>query len=278
MMLLQAGQLGLYRRDSIWTEEIPPEMVSGATLWLDFTDTDWNYADYDQTGGHVTADGGQFVEVVNKVDPNYVYRLYTPSHFMKLKSPATPISGPAAVLGNAVETGAFYTRMLDTSTNTDAESSVFVGASSKTIFAVVRVPYAQDYGWSQPYLFDRVFGSDYFSLGFTDNGVDLRAHAYTWVSDVVATSVVIPRDTYVVLTMNHQSGALRIRVNGGSWASVACGATASLAASCGSMFSPPLAGHIEVAHIAAVRTVQADGAISAVEHWLANDLGITPWW
>ena len=29
MMLLQAGQLGLYRKDSIWTSEIPPDMVAG---------------------------------------------------------------------------------------------------------------------------------------------------------------------------------------------------------------------------------------------------------
>lgn len=24
MMLLQAGQMGLYRKDSIWTDELPP--------------------------------------------------------------------------------------------------------------------------------------------------------------------------------------------------------------------------------------------------------------
>ena len=32
MMLLQAGQMGLYRKDSIWTDELPPDMVAGATL------------------------------------------------------------------------------------------------------------------------------------------------------------------------------------------------------------------------------------------------------
>lgn len=35
MMLLQAGQMGLYRKDSIWTDALPPDMVSGATMWLD---------------------------------------------------------------------------------------------------------------------------------------------------------------------------------------------------------------------------------------------------
>ena len=33
MMLLQAGRLGLYRKDSIWTDEIPPDMGAGITLW-----------------------------------------------------------------------------------------------------------------------------------------------------------------------------------------------------------------------------------------------------
>ena len=26
-----------------------------------------------------------------------------------------------------------------------------------------------------------------------------------------------------------------------------------------------------------INTAQTDAAISAVEHWIANDLGITPW-
>ena len=29
---------------------------------------------------------------------------------------------------------------------------------------------------------------------------------------------------------------------------------------------------------AAYSTAQTDAAISAVEHWFALDLGITPWW
>ena len=33
----------------------------------------------------------------------------------------------------------------------------------------------------------------------------------------------------------------------------------------------------DIAHIAVVKTAQTDAAISAVEHWIANDLGITPW-
>ena len=44
MMLLQAGQLGLYRKDSIWTSEIPPDMVAGTTMWIDGTDGETHYA------------------------------------------------------------------------------------------------------------------------------------------------------------------------------------------------------------------------------------------
>ena len=32
MMLLQAGQLGLTRMNSIWTDALPPDMISGTTL------------------------------------------------------------------------------------------------------------------------------------------------------------------------------------------------------------------------------------------------------
>ena len=34
----------------------------------------------------------------------------------------------------------------------------------------------------------------------------------------------------------------------------------------------------DIAHIFAANTAQTDAAISAVEHWIANDVGITPWW
>ena len=50
MMLMQAGQLGLYRKDSIWTEEIPPDMMAGATMWLDFTDPATVFPNDDLTG------------------------------------------------------------------------------------------------------------------------------------------------------------------------------------------------------------------------------------
>ena len=78
--------------------------------------------------------------------------------------------------------------------------------------------------------------------------------------------------------MSQQGGTLRCRVNGGAWASVSSAATST----------SPLANKLritdgstldaDIAHIAVVNTAQTDAAISAVEHWIANDLSITPWW
>ena len=35
---------------------------------------------------------------------------------------------------------------------------------------------------------------------------------------------------------------------------------------------------MELAHLMTVNAAQTDAAISAVERWIANDLGIAPWW
>ena len=114
------------------------------------------------------------------------------------------------------------------------------------------------------------------SLG--DGSLIATAHNYS--SGSGRADQPIGTDQWLVITMSHQGGTLRCRVNGGAWASVSSAATST---------NPyPLAGKLritdgstldaDIAHIAVANTAQTDAAISAVEHWIANDLGITPWW
>ena len=65
MMLLQAGQLGLTRMNSIWTDVLPPDMISGTTLWLDFTDVGTLFSGADLDGG-TPSDGQPILSVASK--------------------------------------------------------------------------------------------------------------------------------------------------------------------------------------------------------------------
>lgn len=93
-------------------------------------------------------------------------------------------------------------------------------------------------------------------------------------------TVAFAKGAWVILTMSQQSNQLRVRVNGGAWATTASLATKDMSLPM-RLCEQSISGgshDIELAHIATFNTAQTDAAISAVEHWIANDLGITPWW
>jgi hypothetical protein len=104
----------------------------------------------------------------------------------------------------------------------------------------------------------------------------LIATAFNYSSGTERADRPIGTNQWLVITMSQQGGTLRCRVNGGAWASVSSAATGSLANNVRITGGPTL--DADIAHIAVVKTAQTDAAISAVEHWIANDLGITPWW
>lgn len=276
MMLLQAGQLGLYRKDSFWTDEIPPDMVAGATLWIDFTDTTTLWSNTDFTGTNVTTDGASVGSAKNKIDTGIGLRNSVEP--ILLKTPAAN-GGSAATFNTASVTARME---LGDLLGTVAASAILT-ASTKTIFAAVRVA-AAGVDQGSPWVNDSVFADSagYFGLHLTDDSDPagkLTAIAFNYVSAANTVSALFPRNEWVVLTMSHQSGQLRLRVNGGAWVTTTSGNTTS-------MDGQGLVGHtptssarnFDLVHLATVNTSQTDAAISAVEHWIANDVGITPWW
>lgn len=276
MMLLQAGQMGLYRKDSIWTSDIPPDMVAGATLWIDFTDTTTLWSNTDFTGTNVTTDGASVGSAKSKIDTGIGLR--KSSEPILLKTPAA--NGSSAATFNT----ASVTARMELSNLLSAEAtSTILTASTKIIFAAVKAT-AAGVTQGSPWFNDSVFADSagYFGLHLTDDSDPagkLTANAYNYVSASNEVSALFPRNEWVVLTMSHQSGQLRLRVNGGAWVTTTSGNTTS-------MDGQGLVGHtptssarnFDLAHLATVNTSQTDAAISAVEHWIANDVGITPWW
>lgn len=280
MMLMQAGQLGLYRKDSIWTEEIPPDMMAGATMWIDFTDTATLFDGYSYDGGNVTTHGAPVVSARDNLNLTRGISYGAPP---VLVSPATP-SGETSALYHGTSTGGDSVHYsFDALAGISQSISTLVTSTTKQIIAAMKVSTAQA---ATGNVYDAAISigdsNEYLGIKVTEDAGVLTVHAYNWVGGITSSAQTIPRDTWVVVTMSHQSGQLRCRVNGGAWASSASGATDLLngffyvRAKGGG--GGVLAGKFEVAHIVTGNTAQTDAAISAVERWIANDLGITPWW
>ncbi len=273
MMLLQAGQLGLYRKDSIWTDMLPPEMYAGCTLWADGTDTSTLL---DSTGGSpVTTDGAPVLIALNKINPLNCFRGSASDVKPQLKIPA--VNGKSAL--------AFINNAAVTTTASDGVSEVaasaLLTATIKLIVVAVRVnAVPSDSGSYNNAMILGVrgwLGLHYYSTGAsTCAAVGIN---YDQNGPQEAT-VAFAKGAWVILTMSQQSNQLRVRVNGGAWATTASLATGDMSLPM-RLCEQSISGgshDIELAHIATFNTTQTDPAISAVERWIANDLGITPWW
>ena len=271
MMLLQAGQLGLYRIDSIWTDEVPPEMVSGATMWLDFTDTETLFSGTDLDVG-TPSDGQPIRSIADKVGVVAGAKYFSGT--------ALTASIPGSGVVSARATSSLQMEVLSAFPTTAASLASIVSSTTKLIFAGVRVRAADTYT-SNPWTASAILSDagGYFGLHVMQSSLgdgSLIATAYNYSSGTERADQPIGTNQWLVITMSQQGGTLRCRVNGGAWASVSSAATSTLANNLRITDGSTL--DADIAHIATVNTAQSDAAISAVEHWIANDLGITPWW
>lgn len=275
MMLLQAGQLGLYRKDSIWTSDIPPDMVAGAKVWIDFTDTGWLYSGEYLDGSNVTTDGAYIKGAESKVLARYGL-VNLSNAYPTLKLSATPSGNPAAVF-SGIGCGLQYVDVR-LGNHAAAPMNTIVTSSVKLIITAIKVSSAAAFSGTMNAA-DLVFADGQTSCGIfvTDDSGQVYVRganfADTYAEHIV--SQAINRDEFVIVTYSHQSNQLRMRVNGGAWDTSATTNTAFSLSSAPQIRSN--GGTFEVAHIAVVNTAQTDAAISAVERWFANDLGITPW-
>lgn len=273
MMLLQAGQLGLSRRDSIWTDEIPPEMISGATMWLDFTDTGVLFLGTD-LGGGTPSDGQSILSVADKVG------VVAGAKYVSGGALTASIPGSGVVSATKHAPGTMQMEVMSAFPSTNASLASIVSSTTKLIFAGVRVRAANAYT-TNPWTADAILfdGSGYCGLHVMQSNVgdgSLIATAYNYSSGTERADRPIGTNQWSVITMSQQSGTLRCRVNGGAWASTSSAATATLTGNV--RLTDGSALDADIAHIAVINTAQTDAAISAVERWIANDLGITPWW
>lgn len=273
MMLMQAGQLGLYRKDSIWTEEIPPDMMAGATMWLDFTDPATVFSNDDLTGT-TPADGEALLSISDKAIPGAGARFFSGTP-LKVKLPGANGGGVARREGESLQM-----EVLSSFPYTNAFAQTLVTTTTKLVIVAVNVRATGAYT-SNPWTADAVVhdAGGYFGIHLMQSDVgdgSLIATAFNYSSGTERADRPIATNQWQVITLSQQAGSLRCRVNGGTWASVSSAATSTLANNVRILNGPTL--DADIAHIATFNTAQTDAAISAVEHWFALDVGITPWW
>ena len=273
MMLLQAGQLGLYRKDSFWTSEIPPEMVAGATMWLDFTDPATVFPNDDLTGTS-PADGEALLSIADKVRPGAGAKFFSGTPLV-VKLPGVNGGGVARREGVSLQM-----EVLSSFPSTNTFAQTLVTTTTKLVIVAVNVRATGAYA-SNPWTADAVIcdAGGYFGIHLMQSGAgdgSLIATAFNYSSGTERADRPIATNQWQVITLSQQAGSLRCRVNGGTWASVSSAATSTLANNVRILDGTTL--DADIAHIATFNTAQTDPAISAVEHWIANDLGITPWW
>lgn len=271
MMLLQAGQIGLYRRESIITDALPPNMVSGCTLWIDCTDTSTLWSGNDLTGSNVTTNGDPVGSALNIANTANYFTVG--SYYPELINPGVNGQSAIKISGSS-----------DMRASASAPISNYVTSTTKLIVVAVKINSAPaDMGtvYQNPVLFgdeNAYLGLHYYDAG----GGNVTAQAYNYGASVVASAERnFPFGEYVILSMSHQSSQLRLRVNGGAWGTVSSGTTdlmTSIAAIGTGAYHTGTGREFEFAHLATFNTAQTDAGISAIEHWLATDCAITPWW
>lgn len=276
MMLLQAGQFGLTR--NVFNPGLPPSVVAGGTLWFDASDINTLYTTWPSGGGSLIATDGQGIgAAINKVNAangllgGGVKPVYEQTAVNGLSSAVfLDLMGTATAFSTARPSGPLA-------------SSSFVTTTAKNIVIAVKVNSADvDTGVAYTNRAIVAEGSGYFGLHVTDQGggVNLTARAFNFSGGAQQeATITFAKSTWVVLTFSHQSSTVRVRVNGGAWASTASGATDDIGQPLilGSSAYNPVSD-LEVVHMMVMNTTQTDASLGFCEQWIATELGLTPWW
>jgi hypothetical protein len=116
-------------------------------------------------------------------------------------------------------------------------------------------------------------------LGLVDDvsGVNLILRGYNYSSGEQTVNVAVNKNAWFIFAFKHDGTNIKLRVNGGSWASTVSGVTTDGFGG-GPTFchngSNPNVGDIDVAHLAFFNTAVSDANIRLVEQYFSDDLAI----
>lgn len=272
--------LNPYRFGTAGGTGTPPNTLTGCTFWLDATDTS-TLLDV-SNGSVVTTDGSPVGMAKSKVAVGGVDQCG-----YQATAGARPVLKTGIVNGKSVlrfdGTDDVYTtntRSGDTAGGTTLGGTLFSYTQKVAIFGL-SIP-AADAAQANVYQNDAVLSDAgaFILLHVSNlNATDLTMHAYNWDTNADVATHVLTKNTFAVVTVKHQGGNINIRINGGSWATVATGSTNG-GAGMGIINIARAASsnrfmQMDLVHMALYNSAPSDAGIYGVEQWIANEMGLT---
>jgi hypothetical protein len=255
-----------------------PDTITGCTSWFDFTDITSLYTDNEVT--NISSDGTGIQYALSKIS-GHRRVIYQTS------GAAKPVYKTGIVNGHSVA------RCDGTNTTADFESFDSAGpppndegrflkteaytAAAKTLIVAVSIPSAaSDAGnfGNGAIVGDAAtnrFGLFVYELDASN--VRLQAINYDGSEDVA--TVDSPKSTWAIVSVKHDGTDLKIRINHGSWSSVASGTSASFTTGGPTFANSNAKAAFDCAHVATFNTAVSDADIYLVEQYMADQLAIT---
>lgn len=252
----------------------PPSALASTQLRIDATNPALLYQ---TTGGSLVSADGQTVDVAQ--DAEGLARCMRQSTSGDRPTYKTGIVNGLSVLRFDGSTD-FLTGNTTSAPGT-AESSLacsdLVSASAGTYIVALSVASARAAQFS-PHQNDVIFGDqigDNLGLSVSLSGATITFYAYNHDGSRQSVTVTGAQSTWHIVSMRHGGGNLEVRINGGSWSTVASGNTTQLTqppfTGKGLTFSEP---QWDLAQAAWWNTALSDGDIGAVEDYFAAQLGL----
>lgn len=252
----------------------PPSAITGMQLWIDATNPALLYQ---TSGGSLVSADGQSVDVAQ--DAGGLARCMRQSTSGDRPTYKTNIVNGLSVLrfdgADDFLTGS--TTSAPGTVSTSLACSDLVTASAGTYIVALNVASARA-AQANAYQNDGIFADqngDNLGLSVSLSGATITFYAYNHDGSRQNVTVTGAQSTWHIVSMRHGGGNLEIRINGGSWVTVASGNTTQLT-------QPPFTGKgivgaepaFDLAHAAWWNVALSDSEVESVEDYFTAQLGL----
>lgn len=247
---------------------IPPSAVAGCTFWIDGTDASTLYKD----GAHtipVTSSGDNVGAAQDKIAPTrYWLGFSNPGAGNAIPTYQTAVVNSKSVIRCSGSTASWI------QPSGIPLSTLFANNDATAVFAVYSTGIVS--ATSPDYNKASILRDASLYFGAYIGPSPDRLFGYNYDGSADYASVNAAQGVWRVLTVQHKSGNLRIRLDGGSWTTVASGNTSVMtgAVYLGKYVSAgTTTGTVELAHACGFNTI-SDPDLADVERWIGNEIGI----
>lgn len=254
-----------------------PDEVSGLTMWIDGTTASTLYVS--NGGANVSTDGDTVGVAQSRGGLSKAFQRagQTEGGLYKIAI----VNGKSVIRFDGVDDRYFSQNASGGSIASPAPVGDFLAASAKTFVAALSIVGA-DANQANVYQNDAVFEDSGGYTGLMVSNVDasnVRLHAYNYDGNSDAATVDIAKSTWCVVAYKHDGTDVKVKVNGGSWSSVASGATNG--------WSPTTSALVfggnyqtrrlefDLAHAAFYNTAVSDADVDDLIKWMAAEIGVS---